>query len=98
MENVWRVLLPAEVGESFDVYVNGVQQVQHVDYELCGRELWFRREILKEGNLGVARWASMFLGIAGTYRQNDSVDVVYELGGKRLVANDLKLISPNEEI
>jgi hypothetical protein len=33
----------------------------------------------------------MLLGVAGTYRQNDSVDVVYESGGKRLVATDLPI-------
>jgi hypothetical protein len=33
----------------------------------------------------------MLLGVAGTYRQNDSVDVVYQSGGKRLVATDLPI-------
>jgi hypothetical protein len=33
----------------------------------------------------------MLLGVAGTYRQNDSVDVVYESDGKRLVAADLPI-------
>ena len=37
----------------------------------------------------MVRWLSMLLGVAGTYRQNDSVDVVYDSGGKRLVATDL---------
>ena len=35
------------------------------------------------------RWLSMLAGVAGTYRQNDSIDLVYEIGGKRLVATDL---------
>ena len=29
----------------------------------------------------------MWLGIAGTYRKNDTVDVVYTLNGKRTVAS-----------
>jgi hypothetical protein len=33
----------------------------------------------------------MFLGVAGTYRQDDSVDVVYEVGGRRIVATALPL-------
>ena len=37
------------------------------------------------------RWLSMLLGVAGTYRQNDSVDVAYESGGKRLVAAELPI-------
>ena len=34
----------------------------------------------------------MFLGIAGTYRKNDSVDVVYESGGRRTVATGLPIV------
>jgi len=39
--------------------------------------------------LGFWRWLSLFLGVAGTYRQNDSVDVVYQSGGRRTVASGL---------
>jgi hypothetical protein len=31
----------------------------------------------------------MFLGIAGSYRKHESVDVVYDAGGQRLVASAL---------
>jgi hypothetical protein len=34
---------------------------------------------------------SMWVGIAGTYRQNDSVDVAYQRGGKPVVAAKLPL-------
>ena len=94
MDNVWRVLLPDIVDEPLEVYVNGVPQERGVDYELRGRELWFERELAKEGKLGTMRWARMFFGVAGTYRQNDSVDVVYWLNGKRLVASGLSLVAP----
>ena len=97
VENVWRVLLPDVVVEPLDVYVNGVPQRPGVDYELRGRELWFERALAKEGKLGAMRWARMFFGVAGTYRQNDSVDVVYELDGRRLVASGLKLVPPEGE-
>lgn len=53
--------------------------------------LVFERELRQEGALGVRRWTSMVLGIAGTYRQNDSVDVVYEVDGRRVVATGLAL-------
>ncbi len=43
-------------------------------------ELVFGQPLAQEGRLGFWRWASLFLGIAGTYRQNDSVDVVYDVG------------------
>ena len=49
------------------------------------------RELVKEGKLGFWRWTSIVFGVAGTYRQNDSVDVVYERAGQRVVATGLPL-------
>jgi hypothetical protein len=86
-----RVTLPRGVGSSFEVYVNGVRQQEGADYVREGGELVFARGLAKEGKLGFWRWTSLFLGIAGTYRQNDSVDVVYELDGRRLVATGLSI-------
>lgn len=87
---IWRVPLPEAIGEPLEVYVNGIPQRPGTDYELLGRDMIFRRELAQEGRLGKLRWASMFLGVAGTYRQNDSVDVVYEAGGRRTVVSGLK--------
>jgi hypothetical protein len=86
VEQASQVDLPGTVGDSFDVFVNGVQQQLGVDFEQIGRTLVFRRELRKEGHLGFWRWLSIFLGIAGTYRRNDTVDVVYAVGGQRIVA------------
>ena len=36
----------------------------------------------------------LFLGIAGTYRQNDSVDLVYQAGGRREVVTGLPIEPP----
>jgi len=66
--------------------VNGVPQQHGVDYEQLGRTLVFRHELVEEGRLGFWRWLSLFLGVAGTYRKNDTVDVVYTLNGRRTVA------------
>jgi hypothetical protein len=33
------------------------------------------------------------LGVAGTYRQNDSVDVIFTVGGQRHVASRLPIIT-----
>jgi hypothetical protein len=85
------VQLPAGVGEGFEVFVNGVVQQPERDFSREGDELVFERRLAREGRLGFWRWLSMFLGVAGTYRQNDSVDVVYELGGRRIVATALPL-------
>ena len=81
-----RVQLPAGVGESYEVYVNGVLQHPGEDFDRVGDELVFRRELAQEGRLGPIRWLSMLLGIAGTYRKHETVDVVYEVGGRRTVA------------
>jgi hypothetical protein len=84
-----RVELPAQVTEPFEVFVNGVPQRADIDYDQVGRTLFFDRELATEGRLGFWRWASMLLGIAGTYRANDTVDVVYRDGGRRAVATGL---------
>lgn len=96
MDEAWIVPLPSSVQEPFEVFVNGVPQQAGVDYELRGRELQFAKPLAQEGRLGPIRWLSIFLGIAGTYRKNDSVDVVYESGGRRTVASALEIIPPSE--
>jgi hypothetical protein len=98
MSEYSRVALPPGVGGSFEVYVNGVRQREGVDFTRAGQELVFERALAKEGKLGFWRWLSLFLGIAGTYRQNDSVDVVYEAGGRRVVATGLALVADDQEV
>ena len=86
-----RVQLPTAVQRPFEVYLNGVPQEEGVDYVVLGGGLVFERELRTEGKLGVGRWTSMLLGVAGTYKQNDSVDVVYEVDGQKRVAAKLPL-------
>jgi hypothetical protein len=86
-----RVRLPPDVARPFDVYVNGVAQEEGVDYEVEGRTLVFDRELKSEGKLGFWRWLSMWVGVAGTYRQDDSVDVAYRRNGQPVVAAKLPL-------
>ena len=83
--------LPPEVGERFEVFLNGVPQRAGTDFQVEGRQLVFERKLAEEGRLGFWRWLSLFLGIAGTYRQNDSVDVVYEMDGRRTVVSGLPM-------
>jgi hypothetical protein len=82
-----RVRLPAAVGDRYEVYVNGVPQQPGRDFDRIGDELVFHRELAQEGRLGAIRWLSMLLGIAGTYRKHETVDVVYERDGRRTVAS-----------
>ena len=84
-----RVELPAGVSGEIEVYVNGVRQEEGADFRREPGCLVFDRPLAKEGRLGFWRWLSMLLGIAGTYRRNDSVDVVYETAGRRQVATGL---------
>ena len=86
-----RVRLPGDVVRPFDVFLNGVRQEEGADYSIEGRTLVFERELKTEGKLGFWRWLSLWVGIAGTYRQNDSVDVAYRRDGKPVVASRLPL-------
>ena len=71
-----KVKLPPGANPPLRVFVNGVAQKEGQDYVLAGRELVFEDRLLKkEGKLGFLRWTSIFLGLVGSYKQNDSVDV-----------------------
>ena len=89
MEERSQVELPDTVGDHFEVFVNGVPQRSGVDFDQVGRSLVFRRELRQEGRLGFWRWLSMWLGVAGTYRKHENVDIVYEVDGRRQVATGL---------
>ena len=86
-----RVRLPTDLVRPFQVFVNGVEQREGGDYHVEGRTLVFDRLLKTEGKLGFWRWLSLWVGIAGTYRQNDSVDVTYQRNGKPVVATKLPL-------
>ncbi|HUK45612.1 MAG TPA: hypothetical protein VLV28_09970 [Gaiellaceae bacterium] len=87
MESRTRIDLPAHVTRPFEVYVNGVAQVEGTDFETVGSSLVFSRSLEREAPLGFWRWMRMALGVAGTYRRNDTIDVVYSRDGRRLVAS-----------
>jgi hypothetical protein len=82
--------LPDGVPPTFEVFVNGVRQEPGRDFALEGRALVFPRPLAQEGKLGFWRWTSMWLGIAGTYRKHETVDVVYEADGRRQVETGLR--------
>jgi hypothetical protein len=81
------------VGDSYEVYVNGVRQEPGRDFDRLGEDIVFRRELAQEGRLGPIRWLSMLLGVAGTYRKHENVDVVYEVDGRRTVATLVPKVS-----
>ncbi|HZK15226.1 MAG TPA: hypothetical protein VFC52_01390 [Solirubrobacterales bacterium] len=89
--------LPAGAEEPITVFVNGVQQRRDRDYRLepadrpAGAAVVFARPILVESSLGFSRWAALYLGLFGTYRVHESVDVHYRLDGRVRVAADVEL-------
>ena len=85
-----RIELPEHVPPAFEVYVGGIRQLPGRDFDVQGRTLVFPRPIAQEGRLGFWRWASMWLGIAGTYRRHETVDIVYTVDGRREVETGLQ--------
>ena len=93
----WTVPLPRGAEPPYGVFVNGVPQTEGVDYEVRGHALSFDRHLEKEGRLGTVRWAGIFLGLFGTYRKNDSVDVQYTVNGRVQLATYLDIVPPPEQ-
>jgi hypothetical protein len=83
-----RVRLPAGAQPPFAVYVIGVEQSEGSDYEVRAGEVVFKREIVKE-KVGTGRWLAMYLGLFGTYRKNETIDLQFERGGKTELISDL---------
>ena len=94
-ERRWRVPLPAGAEPPYRVFVNGVPQKEGNDYEVAGPELHFFEPLEKE-KIGLGRWTAIFLGLFGSYRKNDSVDVQYTLAGRDTVATGLEIVPPDE--
>jgi hypothetical protein len=86
-----RVRLPRGAEPPIKVFVNGVEQRSGTDYELRRTELVFKRPIVKEGKVSGARWLAMFMGLFGSYRKNETVDVEYRLGGKVKLLADARV-------
>ena len=87
MQSRSRVDLPPHIQPPYEVFVNGVPQLDGSDFEAVGSTLLFPRVLAREGKLGFWRWLSMLLGVAGTYRKHEAVTVVYNHDGRRMVAN-----------
>jgi hypothetical protein len=89
-----RVRLPRGAEPPIVVYVNGVVQTEGVDYELdrTRAHVVFSRPILKEEKLSGIRWLSMLVGVVGTYRKHETVDLEYHLGGETKLAADVEIL------
>lgn len=85
-----RVRLPAGAEPPITVYINGIPQAEGSDYRIEGSNVVFTRPIVKE-QVGGMRWLAMFLGLFGTYRKHETVDVEYRAGGQVRLASDLEI-------
>jgi hypothetical protein len=92
------VTLPRDVDiyDDFEVYVSGVPQRADIDYQLDGRTLVFDRTLRKDRVSGW-RW---FLGAwgVGTYRQDDTVDIRYQVDGETRLAHALTITTQDDEL
>jgi hypothetical protein len=87
-----RVRLPARAEPPITVYINGVAQSEGEDYRIEASEVVFSRPIVKEGKLGAIRWLSMLIGVVGSYRKHETVDVEYRAGGEVKLASDVEIL------
>ena len=85
-----RIKLPAGAEPPFTVFVNGIEQSEGADYNVRAGEIVFTRQLVKE-KVGTGRWLAMYLGLFGTYRKHETVDVQYIRGGKVQLASDMKI-------
>jgi hypothetical protein len=83
-----RVKLPGGAEAPYAVFVNGVEQREGSDYDVRAGEIVFRRQIVKE-KVGAGRWLAMYLGLFGTYRKNETIDLQFQRGGKTELRSDL---------
>jgi hypothetical protein len=87
-----RVRLPRGAERPIRVYVNGVEQREGTDYRIASGEIVFSRPIVKEGKVGGVRWMAMLLGLFGTYRKHETVDVEYRLRGHVKLVSDAEVV------
>jgi hypothetical protein len=86
-----RVKLPARSEAPYAVFVNGVDQREGADYEIGDGEIVFSRQIVKE-KVGTGRWLAMYLGLFGTYRKDETIDLQFQRDGKVKLISDLPVL------
>lgn len=86
-----RVKLPAGAEAPYAVFINGVEQREGADYRLAAGEIVFTRQIVKE-KVGTGRWLAMYLGLFGTYRKDETIDLQFQRSGKVELISDLPVL------
>ncbi len=83
-----RVKMPAGAEAPYTVFINGIEQSEGADYDVRAGEIVFSRQIVKE-KVGTGRWLAMYLGLFGTYRKNETIDLQFQREGKTELISDL---------
>ena len=89
-----RVKMPVGAEPPYTVFINGVEQKEGEDFTIEDHELHFTRPIVKE-KMDTGRWLAMYLGLFGTYRKDEKVDLQFQRGGKTELVADLA-VTPYE--
>ena len=85
-----RVKLPAAAEPPYTVFINGIEQ-DPGSYRIEGGEIDFGRPIVKE-KVGKSRWLAMYLGLWGTYRKDETIDLQFTRNGRIELRSDLPVI------
>ncbi len=86
-----RARLPRGAREPIRVHINGVEQPRGEVWDVRQGEIVFARPIIKE-SVSRGRWMAMYLGLFGSYRLNEAVDIEYSLGGAPKLAADVEIL------
>lgn len=86
-----RVKLPRGAEPPFTVFINGIEQSEGSDYSIEAGEIFFSRPIVKE-KVGAGRWLAMYLGLFGTYRKNETIDLQFSRNGRVELLSDLAVV------
>jgi len=86
-----RTQLPRGASEPIRVHINGVEQPRGEVWSVRNGEIVFTRPIVKE-HVSKGRWMAMYLGLFGSYRKHEQVDVEYTLDGKPKLAADIEIL------
>ena len=86
-----RVKIPNAAERPYTVYINGVEQKEGDDFKVEDGELRFNRPIVKE-KMDTGRWLAMYLGLFGTYRKDETIDLQFTRKGKIELVPDLDVI------
>jgi hypothetical protein len=86
-----RATIPNGAERPYTVFINGIEQKEGEDFVVEGSELHFSRPIVKE-KMDTGRWLAMYLGLFGTYRKDEKVDIDFHRGGKTELVADLPIV------